>query len=271
MSGQRPAQPLLQCSSCAGIQKRPSVATAASATTVAPNVSDWPLAKPSMSTKAMLPSTQTAASTRSPRPRQPQAGQPRHGQPQQRQHVQHRREAPVAGIKDQQQGHDGSCEQQEAAAHAQPIQRVEVRTPTPPQRVERRHGQARQRRGTLANRPVGAPQGQQLRHPEHQHQRCRSQQHGGTPFQRVAVPDHAIAQLRHHETSGCRPQGQHLHLRQPFGQLPAAGQPQGCRQTDDGPQPAQIPVRIFRDRAGGRELGLAITVEDPQLPPMAPS
>lgn len=64
MSGQRPAQPLLQCSSCAGIQKRPSVATAASATTVAPNVSDWPLAKPSMSTKAMLPSTQTAASTR---------------------------------------------------------------------------------------------------------------------------------------------------------------------------------------------------------------
>ncbi len=38
--------------------------------------------------------------------RLPQAGQPRHGQPQQRQHVQHRREAPVAGIKDQQQCHN---------------------------------------------------------------------------------------------------------------------------------------------------------------------
>ena len=29
--------------------------------------------------------------------------------------------------------------------------------------------------------------------------------------------------------------------------------------------PAQIPVRIFRDRAGGGELGLAITVEDPPV------
>ena len=140
-----------------------------------------------------------------------------------------------------------------------------MRAPTPPQCVERRHGQAHQRRGTLAGRPVGTPQGQQLRHPEHQHQRCCPQQHGSPPFQRIAVPDHAIAQLSHHETSGCRPQGQHLHLRQPFGQLPAAGEPQGGRQADDGPQPAQIPVRIFRNRASGRELGLAITVEDPPV------